>query len=382
MGLSVVPLASFTSLKMEKIVRYPTDPAYDHVPSYLRMLQSGPRQNRYMVMHAAASHLQQLSSLSEYLGEREVEELARQFPAVPRELIAGISSHATPRREETLKLPHIPSASPRSSAARAADPRWRPLAIKPMQKPVTKPVTKVVARAQPASSRTVRPPPREAAARVDDLVDAMLPSTSAMQLSGAGSPPIWGAESDAAMEGPPAPVLSPGLPSEIYHGGPVDGDGARSGAADGADAMGVSDTLLWEENPALLAPALLLREQSISLLVERREHALEGLRGLLHSLSRVVRPPVYSKRCAPCADTCVPRSAHMRMKRAGAHMPYALSASCAARCARSGTHPIGCPHTSPRLTRHASSTPSAGTASPPPSLSSASCIHAAPSSRR
>lgn len=369
----------------EKIVRYPTDPAYDHVPSYLRMLQSGPRQNRYMVMHAAASHLQQLSSLSEYLGEREVEKLARQFPAVPRELIEGLSAHASPRNEGKLRLPQIPGASPRSSAARAGDPRWRPLATRPMQKPLTKPLAKPAARPQPPSARITRESARHAAAHADDALSAVLPSMSALQLSTVGGPApiIWGGESDAAMEGPPAPVLSPGLPSEIYHAGAVDGDVARSGAADGADAMGVSDTLLWEENPALLAPALLLREQPISLLVERRQQALEGLRGLLHSLSRVVRFPAFSRHCALRIDTRVPRSAHTQRSARDARQspraraPCALNASRAAPRVRSATRRIGCPRTSPRFTRRACSTPSVGTASPPLSSSSASCICAA-----
>ena len=44
---------------------------------------------------------------------------------------------------------------------------------------------------------------------------------------------------------------------------------------------------LWEENPAILAPPGLLGSQPIELLVQRREQALDGLRGLLHSLSRV-----------------------------------------------------------------------------------------------
>ena len=47
------------------------------------------------------------------------------------------------------------------------------------------------------------------------------------------------------------------------------------------------DIILWDENPAILAPALVLRTQPIALLVQRRDQALDGLRGLLHSLLRM-----------------------------------------------------------------------------------------------
>lgn len=42
-----------------------------------------------------------------------------------------------------------------------------------------------------------------------------------------------------------------------------------------------------EDEPAHLAPVVLLRKQPIELLIKRRRQALEGLHTLLHSLSRV-----------------------------------------------------------------------------------------------
>jgi hypothetical protein len=70
-------------------------------------------------------------------------------------------------------------------------------------------------------------------------------------------------------------VLTPGGGSEIGY------------AYGGTDPEDINPEGLWEENPAILAPANLLMSQPVDLLFQRREQALEGLRGLLHSLSRV-----------------------------------------------------------------------------------------------
>ena len=78
--------------------------------------------------------------------------------------------------------------------------------------------------------------------------------------------------------GPPEFVLTPGATSEVY--GSMD-RGSNAGPDD------VNPEGLWEENPAILAPATLLAAQLIELLLQRRDQALDGLRGLLHSLSRV-----------------------------------------------------------------------------------------------
>lgn len=78
--------------------------------------------------------------------------------------------------------------------------------------------------------------------------------------------------------GPPEFVLTPGATSEVY--GSMD-RGSNAGPDD------VNPEGLWEENPAILAPATLLAAQPIELLLQRRDQALDGLRGLLHSLSRV-----------------------------------------------------------------------------------------------
>ena len=277
------------------LVKQPPAPGsekYANVPSHVKVtnIERGGRHNRVMVKQMA-EHLAQIQKLAATMGDAEKRVLTEQYPSMSEHLYSTFVEIGDPS-PRGVRLPQIPSAeaSPRVFS-KGASAMLAPADLLSHFQP-EKPRPKRGGQ----NARTLKPSPRYAGGRT--LVDARADADPWSLPFGPGDPLLGRADEPpgphpydvlAAMPPragggvpPPEPVLSAGFPSEIYPGG----GGGVVGGVGGSNESFPTDGL-WEENPAILAPALVLRTQPIPLLVQRREQALDGLRGLLHSLSRV-----------------------------------------------------------------------------------------------
>ena len=243
---------------------------YDHIPSHVKAVMMEPRHNR-VIFRKAAEQYAQLQALASALNEEDRQALLAQYPDANVVLGGGVSPQIGSHTASGIgagahKLPAIGSAEPSPRAIQDGGQLFapNPSLLKPEQ-------PQMVRSPRPPRRQNTRPPPRGY---------GEAPSFSAY--GGGGVP-----DANAPMprlDDLEAAIPSCARPSEIG-GGEISLDASAEEHL--AEDTCTAEDGLWEKNPAILSPALMLRTQPIPLLVTRREQALDGLRGVLHALSRI-----------------------------------------------------------------------------------------------
>lgn len=281
---------------MSHLVKFASNPDYDHVESHVRKLQKGRRENRFVLQARAADMLAQLSALGPMLGEEEVQQLQQRFPSIALGQVGMGGKPPMPppaiKKPPQQSSPRLPTIdSPRHTQ----QPHGGGIKKSPRQqkRKGTRPAraSHQLARSQRASD--------EAPSNFADVHD-LLPADDAWLDDELGTYPPPVQYFDQALAAP-APVLSSGMPSAT---GLIGGRGTIGSVNDSA-----ANQSLWESNPAVLAPPRLLRQQPVPSLIERRNQALDGLIGLLHSLARV-------RHAASRLPPLVARAYHERLQHA------------------------------------------------------------------
>ena len=258
---------------------------YDHVPSHVKVMNSGLGQNRYLVQ-AATDHLEKLAAMAQVLQPNEVAALAERFPSVSQTWLRDLSQKPdsmAAARSASLRLPSVRGAQP-------SPRRKQPSAMRLFVQNTTHGGPPMTERAPvrgprgPRRGGSNRPSPRHGHTVVDSRAEAH--SHQVFEGHSFESASSTHRRLEEAQQGPRhSEEPAPGVPEFVYS--PGGGSEIGYGAFGSSSVEDINPDGLWEANPAILAPATLLRAQPVELLFQRREQALDGLRGLLHSLSRV-----------------------------------------------------------------------------------------------